>query len=134
MAISFGGESKNVYAKVWKTDIHDKFVKASISTSRKDKKTNEYVNSYWNATFVGNCADEAKVLQEGDRIQISAAQIENAKGKDGKYWVNVTVFGFSVEDGSNNQQNSNRPVNARRTQNLDVPPAYDDSDMDSLPF
>ena len=135
MAISFGSTSKDVYAKIWKIEYGEKFVKAQISTSRKDKKTNEYINSPWHATFVGNCVDSAKQLNEGDKIQISSAQIENAKGKDGKYYVNMIIFGFSADDGGNNQQSSPRPVNSKRTQNLDVPPAYDDSDMeDSLPF
>jgi len=133
MAISFGDQGRIVYAKVWSVEDKGKYVKTQISTSRKDKEGN-YINSGWFANFVGKSVDMAKQINEKDSIQILAGQIENKKNEDGKYFTSLTIFEFQFSDNNNSssQQTSSRPVNSKRTQNLDVPPPIDEDE--DMPF
>lgn len=87
----------NAYGTVFKVEIADKRVKARISTSEKNKD-GEYINSYWNAAFVGNAYDLAKSLTDKDRIHINKCKITNEDytTKDGekRSWLQVTIFDF----------------------------------------
>ena len=136
MSISFGENSRATYVKIWKIDPQPRYVKAQVSTSRKDKD-GQYVNSSWFANFVGQCAGDAENLSRGDSIKVLSGNIENKKTEDGKIYTNVTIFAFEPADGSGQSSGNSRskPVNAKRTQNLDVPPTRDDDDeSDELPF
>lgn len=127
MAISFGENSKSPFAKVWKVEPQSNYVKAQISTSRKNK-SGEYENSSWFASFVGNCVDKARELKRGDTIKITAGQISVTK-KDDKSYTNVVIFGFEEPD----FENESKPVQKKETkkkQELE----YEDSDDESLPF
>jgi len=68
---------------------------ATLTTGRKGQD-GKYINSFWNSKFVGKASDPAKHLGEGDRIEISSAIMTKEKAKDGKYYDNLTVFGFEV--------------------------------------
>jgi len=68
---------------------------ATLTTGRKGQD-GKYINSYWNTKFVGKANEPAKSLGEGDRIEISSAIMTKEKAKDGKYYDNLTVFGFEV--------------------------------------
>ena len=137
MSVSFGEQSRATYMKVWSTENKGKYVKAQVSTSRKDKD-GTYINSSWFANFVGQCVSDAENLSRGDSIKILSGNIENKKTEDGKIYTNMTIFAFEPADGSGRSSGGSRPkpVNAKRTQNLDVPPARedDDSSEDDLPF
>lgn len=134
--ITFGGDGyKGAYAKVWKLDPHDKYVKASVSTSRKVGE--EYENSSWNVTFLGNCVERAKEISVGDKIILKAGSFSNIKSKsDGKYYVNVAVFAFDFPDYA--QNNNDKPV--ARKQKESVPEPSSDGfytlneDDEDLPF
>lgn len=136
MSVSFGEQSRATYMKVWSTENKGKYVKAQVSTSRKDKE-GQYINSSWFANFVGQCVNDAENLSRGDSIKVLSGSIENKKTEDGKIYTNMTIFAFEPADGSGQSSGGSRskPVNANRTQNLDVPPARDDEDeSDELPF
>jgi len=136
MAISFGERGFSPYAKIWKIDMAEKYVKAQISTSDKDKDGNKIYSS-WGAIFVGNCVSNAKQLEEKDSIKILSGKISNVfSKKDNKVYTNMTIFAFETESNNGEQAPStNRPVNSKRTQNLDVPPSRDDDgDEESLPW
>jgi hypothetical protein len=137
MSVSFGENARATYMKVWATENKGKYVKAQVSTSRKDKE-GQYINSSWFANFVGQCAGDAENLSRGESIKILSGQLENRKTEDGKIYTNMTIFAFEPADGSGQSSGNSRskPVNSRRTQNLDVPPARedDDSSEDDLPF
>jgi len=137
MSVSFGEQSRATYMKVWSTENKGKYVKAQVSTSRKDKE-GQYINSSWFANFVGQCAGDAENLSRGDSIKVLSGQLENKKTEDGKIYTNMTIFAFEPADGSGQSSGNSRskPVNSRRTQNLDVPPARDEDNEpeDDLPF
>ena len=52
------------YATVWKVEDKGKYCSGRISTSKKDKRTGNYVNSNWNVRFIGHSFEPAKALKE----------------------------------------------------------------------
>jgi hypothetical protein len=67
---------------------------ASVSTSVKDKRTDEWVKSYWDFKFINENVHEGK-------ITIISGGIENKKSpKDGKYYKNFTAFKWEQEENS----------------------------------
>ena len=104
MAIRVGktreGEPMVNKFKVWEVKDRNGFINASCSTGRKkNKDSDEWINSYWNLGFVGNCKEAALSLKKGDTIVSSEFQVEFKKANDGKYYQSVTIFSFSVEGG-----------------------------------
>ena len=99
----------NAYGTVFKVEVTDKRVKARISTSEKNKD-GEYINSYWNAAFVGNAYDLAKSLTDKDRIHINKCKITNEDytTKDGekRSWLQVTIFDFEKLEHNSEKSNS----------------------------
>jgi hypothetical protein len=86
---------KDTYAKVWKIDSKEKYADVQISTSEKKKDTNEYINSSWNARFVGKAFNQLKNVSENDRVKITTGKVSNEiYKKDGKSktFLRVTVF------------------------------------------
>lgn len=75
-----------------------KAVACSLSTGDK-QQDGTYKNSNWEAMFIGKCIDEAKTLQDRDRIKINSGKIENRPpytDKDGvkRYGDRVVIFDF----------------------------------------
>jgi hypothetical protein len=65
---------------------------ASISTSRKDKQTDEYIKSYWDVKFANNEVHEGK-------ITIKRMSIKKEKSpKDGKYYLDLYVLEWEQDD------------------------------------
>ena len=92
--ISKGKESK-IYAKVWKVDKKENYTALNISTSDK-QQDGTYKNSSWNARLVGKAKDVQ--VNEGDRITITSAKIENIYNKEQKRsWLNIIVFDLEVD-------------------------------------
>ena len=63
--------------------------KTILEEVRKDKDGN-YTNCTWNAILVGKAQQEN--VSQNDTINILSGQIFQDKGKDGKYYTNVTIF------------------------------------------
>ena len=82
------------YVKVMKVEDKGKYVKATLSTSEKKQDgTHEY--SSWLSTFVSNSVDNAKKLNEGDKITVTKAKLTNVYNKEKKQsYTNMTVFAF----------------------------------------
>jgi hypothetical protein len=92
------------YATVWKIEDKGKYCSGRISSSKKDKRTGNYVSSNWNVRFVGNCLESAKKLQEKDKITITNGFIENIWDKENKKnWLTLIVFDFELPDGGTAQ-------------------------------
>ena len=108
-------KATKIYAKVWKVEKKENYVALNISTSDK-QQDGTYKNSSWNCRLVGQAKDF--IVNEGDRITITSAKIENIYNKEqGKSWLNIIVFEFENENVNNND--GFKPI--------------DDSD-DDLPF
>lgn len=133
----------NAYGTVFKVEVTDKRVTARISTSEKNKD-GEYINSYWNAAFVGNAYDLAKSLTDKDRIHINKCKITNEDytTKDGekRSWLQVTIFDFEkLEHNSpsvdNNNDTTKKSKSAKKsTKKSAIEQAAEELSDDDLPF
>ena len=107
------------YAKVWETEDKGKYVSGKIGTSRKNKETDEYINSSWFCRFVGQATGLAKTLTKGDKIIITNASSENVWDKVKQTaFTSVAIFEFELADQSPRQDFV----------------ATDDDNEDELPF
>lgn len=79
--------NNKIFAKVWKTDVKEKYTDLRISTSEKIEKNGEtsYINSNWFARAIGKAHNQAKNFKEGDRVTITKAKLSNEPyEKDGE--------------------------------------------------
>lgn len=89
----------NTYASLWSVEKQEKYSKAQISTSEKDKN-GEWTNSNWNANFVGSAHTKAAAQEKTKtpkRILITSGTVKTRTyEKDGqkRLAVDVTVFDF----------------------------------------
>lgn len=83
------------FAKVWKVDVKEKYTSLQITTGDK-QQDGSYKNSNWNCRLVGKAKDI--MVNEGDRIEITSAKIENIYNKETKKtWLNVIIFDFKLQ-------------------------------------
>lgn len=94
---------RDTYMTVWSITEKDGRISGRVSTSRKNKKDDTYVNSNWNARFVGNASEKAKTLPERTKIKVQAgdSSIENVYlapqgDKPATSYLTVTIFDFEV--------------------------------------
>jgi CRISPR/Cas system CSM-associated protein Csm4 (group 5 of RAMP superfamily) len=117
---------KDQRATIWKVENKGNYTLVTLSTSRKDKTTNEYKNSNWSfVRFVGSAHDKASDLAERDRIVIKGGGIsQEAYMKDGVKTYpqrpQIVVFEFEMNENSG----GNSPV--------DTPPETESDEQ--LPF
>lgn len=117
---------KDAYVTVWEVDEKEKFAVVSMSSSRKDKNTDKWLNSNWKfARFVGEAFKKCGDLSPKDRIMISGGFSWEPYEQDGeRKWAktpSIVVWNFS------------RP---KRTQDPDRPPEVEeiDDEEESNPF
>jgi hypothetical protein len=104
-------------AQVYKVENKGNYVTGTLRTSKKDKKTDEWVSEFYNAKFVGNCKDQAARLADKDKVTISKAILES-RTYEKKTYISVIVFEFT--SGSVEAYTDSSTIN--------------DEDPDSLPF
>jgi hypothetical protein len=117
------------YAVIWEIDDRQTYAVVKMGTSRKDKKTDTYLNSNWSfVKFVGNAYKDIDQLKEKDRIVIKAGGIswEPYVDKEGKKaWAKnpaLVVFAWEFPEPSDGSP--------KRGANMDTPPVVEDE----LPF
>ena len=102
------------YATVWSTErISDGVTKVRISTSRKNKDTNEYERDFSGfVRFVGkDVAARALALHEKDRIKLGNVEVTTSYNKEKKIeYVNYTCFDFEELNKDGAQKSSSNPV------------------------
>ena len=101
-----------------------------VSSGRKDKKTEKYVNSSWFAQFVGETAlKNIKKLEKKDRIEINGGFSWESYEKDGKTEYTKTpkmlVFGWKYVDAGDKTSSTSTKKSA---------PANDDNDDFNFDF
>lgn len=93
---------KDAYLTVFEIKEENGRVSGNVSSSRKGMKENERLYSSWKVSFVGKAKEQAKTLQEKDRILVKGAQLTNEPYVDSnnqkKYFVRLTVFEFDQLD------------------------------------
>lgn len=89
------------YAKLWEIkSIGEKFSDVRISTSVKNKKTDEYEQDFGSfVRMVGQAHKQMEYLKDGDRFQIVRCGVTNKYDKEKKvtYW-NCVIFEIKTDD------------------------------------
>lgn len=118
--------SQNAWAKVWSVERNDKSTKVRLSTSRKNKDTDEYEQDFSGfVTLAGTAHKQAANLKEGDRIQIGSCAVTSRYDKENKKeYINFTVFSYETGDGQS--------APAQKSTKAAAP--ADNSSEDDLPF
>ena len=122
--INFNG----CYANVFDVEVKDNYVKAHLSTSRKDQN-DEYINSNWFGYFFGKAKDKAAKLEDKSRIFIIQGGVTCEKYEDNegesKYFTSVKVFDFvTLESNSGGSKKS-----TKKKKSADI----DDDEEDEAP-
>lgn len=91
---------------IFKVEDKGNYVTANASEGVKDKDGN-WTNQYWNLMFLGKCKEEAKMLQDKDKITLKGGLIDNKYDKEKqKTYITVKVFEFEIVDGQTKQETS----------------------------
>lgn len=96
--------TSNSFVTVWRGEYKDNYSEFSISSSRKDRKTDEYINSNFSyVRFVGKAFDKSKELKERDRItNITFGLTLEPYMKDGEKvypkGVRITIYDFEMAE------------------------------------
>lgn len=126
--INFGKAKYAQLATVWEVEDKGTYAVVSMSTSRKDKKTDEYVNTNWKfVRFVGTAYNEELLaLERQTRIVLESGGIscEPYTDKDGnKAWpkqpqVVVFAWGYPENDGKTNKKGGDEAPEVEETDEL----------------
>lgn len=96
------GFRTGAWGKVWEvTPVSDTSTKIRISTSRKDKQTNEWKDDFSGYVMcVGTAAaSKAAKLQKGDRIKLGDVDVTTTYNEERKTtYTNFRLFSFETSD------------------------------------
>lgn len=123
---------KDAFATVWEWEDKGNFTKVKLGTSEKNKKTGEYDNSNWFATFVGNAHGKISDVNEKDRIKILSGKIDNKYNKEAqKSYLNVVVFDFEPAEAKKTSsiKKSSSKSSSKKNSKLEDMEEIDDSEM-----
>lgn len=104
------GFREGAFATVWEvTNSSDNFSKIRMSTSRKDKKTDEYITDFNGfVSLIGEAHKKLNLIESGlknggrCRIKIGACDVSNHYDKEAeREFTNFTMFDFESADGDN---------------------------------
>lgn len=127
----------NSYGSVFDVEDKGNYVKANFTTSRKDQN-DKYVNSYWNAVFLGKAKDAAKELTDKDRIHVTSGGItkEPYTNQDGKKvsYPSVKIFEFEKlgSNGNSNVKDDSKPT--KKTTKKSTKKTETEIEDDEVPF
>ena len=119
------GFREGAFATVWEiTNMSDNFSKIRVSTSRQDKKTDEYVTDFSGfVSLIGEAHKKVglieKALDHSDRcrIKLGACDVSNRYDKEaGREFTNFTAFDFEMIDGaSSTKDDSSKKATAKKS-------------------
>lgn len=105
--INFEGKFLRVFDPQIKLQLSEKKVFATVTSSRKDARTEPatYIRSKWfDVAFVGDAFEPAKAFRGGELIDVTKGCITHEK-RDGKYYLNLTVFEFVLSEVNTDDDN-----------------------------
>lgn len=117
------------FVKVWEVENKGNYHIVSLSTSKKNKDTNEYETDFSNkfVRFIGTAHTLAADLKKGDTIKLGSCEVTNKYDKEkNTTYTNYLVYSFEKEGGNTNNQSTPKADNSF----MDIP---DDADSE-LPF
>jgi len=131
--------SQGSFAKVWRFEDKGKYSVVEMSTSRRDRETDEYKTDFSSkfVKFLGKAHEHLADLQENGRIKITSCAVTVEPGQDGKWYTNFLVYGFENADeaGASSPRVSNTAVEDESDQFVaSVDPRFPNEEDDDLPF
>ena len=122
------------YMTVWSAEPSKSgnTTRVRLSSSRKNKKTDEYEQDFSGfCTFIGQAHEMASHLKEKDRIKILECDVGTTYDKEKKVeYVNYKVFSFEMADGSTPTANTATPAPKKKAALAEE----GEVDEDDLPF
>lgn len=107
------GFKQDAYAKVWKIENKGNYHVGQISTSKKNKQTDQYETDFNSnfVRFIGTAHSMAAKLSDGDRIKIGSCEVTNKYDKEkNTTYTNYMVYSFEVEGGKPQNNQSDQKV------------------------
>lgn len=92
------------FVKVWEVENKGNYHIVSLTSSKKNKDTNEYETDFSSkfVRFVGTAHEMAKSLKRGDAIKLGSCEVTNKYDKEkNTTYTNYVVYSFEFEGGSN---------------------------------
>ena len=132
------GFRKDNWATVW--SVENGFgdtMKVRLSTSRKNKKTEEFEQDFSGfCTFIGTAKVKAEKLKPKDRIKLGDVDVSTYYNKEkGVEYTTFKVFDFEPHSSDNNEQKVSAPNTAKKkSSGLEDEPEEGDVDEETLPF
>ena len=117
------------FVKVWEVENKGNYHIVSLSTSKKNKNTNEYETDFSNkfVRFIGTAHTLAADLKKGDTIKLGSCEVTNKYDKEkNTTYTHYLVYSFEKEGDNTNNQSTPKADNSF----MDIP---DDADSE-LPF
>ena len=121
------------FATVWSVEpVSDTFVKARISTSKKNKQTGEYENDF--NGFVGflgsTAAKKAASLKERDRIKLLRVDVSAKYDKENnRTYTNFNIYDFEIPNAQSASESSSSDSIMNAVDDGEV-----ETDEDKLPY
>ena len=120
------------FVKVWEVENKGNYHIVSLSTSKKNKDTNEYETDFSNkfVRFIGTAHTLAADLKKGDTIKLGSCEVTNKYDKEkSTTYTNYLVYSFEKE-GDNNNSNNNQSTPKSNDGFMNIPDGIDEE----LPF
>lgn len=91
--------SNNSFCKLWAVEDKGKYSVVELSTSRKNKETDEYETDFSSkfVRFVGEAHNRVKKMEGTERIKLLNCGVTTSKYND-KWYTNFLVFDFEKAD------------------------------------
>lgn len=122
------GFKSGSYATIWGVDNKGKYSVVELSTSKKNKDTNQYETDFSSkfVRFIGTANTVAQGLGRGDKIKLGDVEVTNSYNKETKTsFTNFLVFSCEESSGGNKQSNTSTSKGM-----MNIPDGVDDE----LPF
>lgn len=127
------GFKQGAFAKVWKVEDKGNYHVAQMSTSKKNKQTDQYETDFSNnfVRLIGTAHTQAATLKDGDRIKIGNCDVSNKYDKEKqKEYTNYCIFSYEMADGNSANVSSPAPVAKTNDGFMNIPDGIDEE----LPF
>lgn len=122
------GFHTGAWAKIWEMDKRERYTKLRISISKKDKKTDQYIDDFSGfVNLAGSAHTNADMLHVGDRFKIGDCDVSTRYDKQKKVtYTNYSIFSFDKGDDAKGPNNIQSGTTEAET--------TDDDDDEDLPF
>lgn len=124
------------YAKVWRFEDKGNYAIVEISTSKKNKQTDQYETDFNSkfTRFIGQAHTDILALQDGVKIKLGEIEVTNSWNKETKQgYTNFLVYTFEVaerQDAENAGSNAGSQQESGSDGFMNLPQGIDEE----LPF